>query len=372
MAINTVPLLDLKAQNNYLKKDALKVLKEIISNTSFTRGPYVENFENEFAKYIGVKYAVGVSSGTGGLQLALAALDVGKGDEVILPVNTFISDVYAVLYLSAKPVFADIDPDTFNIAVSEIVNKITKKTKVIMPTHLYGQPAGMDKILKIAKDHNLKIIEDACQAHGATYKTKRVGSIGNMGVFSFYPTKNLGAWGDAGGITTNSKKLATDLKVLREYGESKRYYYEKIGYLSRLDQIQAAILSIKLKKLDAANKQRQKKAVYYNKIFGSEVKQISTPFVLKDSAHVYYQYVIKTPRRDQLVNYLNKHSVQSGIYFPVPLHLQKSLKGLGYKKGDFKIAEKTCQEILSLPIFPELTQNSQDYIINLVKRFFKN
>lgn len=251
MAINShIPLFDLQIQHQYLKKDIDKVFKKICATTSFSKGPYLDAFEKEFAKYVGTKYCVGVASGTDALHLSLHALGITKGDEVILPVNTFVATVYAILYVGAKPVFVDIDERTYNIDVNLIEKAITKKTKAIIPVHLYGNPAEMSEINKLAQKHKLFVIEDAAQAHGATYHKKQIGSLGDIAAFSFYPSKNLGAYGDGGAITTNSKRLAAKLKKIREYGSSKKYIFDEIGFNSRLDGLQAAILSIKLKYLD--------------------------------------------------------------------------------------------------------------------------
>lgn len=367
-----IPLVDLKNQHKDLATEINKSLEKIFESATFTRGTSVEKFEKKFANYIGVKHCIGVASGTDALHLSLAALDVGKGDEVILPVNTFVATAYAVLYVGAKPVFVDIDPRTFNVDINLLSTKITRKTKVLLPVHLYGQPVEMDKILSLAKKYKLHVIEDAAQAHGALYKRKRVGSFGILGAFSFYPAKNLGAYGDAGAITTNYSKLAHRLKGLREYGENSRYYYGELGYNSRLDQLQAAILTIKLKHLERWNAKRKKLANYYTKKIKEEISQVTPPFVGENVTHVYYAYVIKAPRRDQLAKYLKHRGIQTVVYYPTPLHLQKSLSNLGYKRSDFPTAESLAKQILSLPLYPQLTHEQQDYIIQSIKEFYEN
>lgn len=365
-----IPLVDLKTQYLTLEKQIDQAIKNILRSSSFIKGEALEKFEHEFAKFIGTKHAVGVASGTDALHLSLLALGIGPGDEVVLPVYTFIATAYAVLYVGAKPVFIDIDPLTYNIDVSKIEEKITKKTKAIIPVHLYGQPAEMDKILSIAKKHRLFVLEDAAQAHGAFYKKRSVGTFGKLAAFSFYPGKNLGAYGDGGAITTNSIKLATSLKELREYGSKSKYIFNLLGYNSRLDSLQAAILAVKLQYLNEWNKKRQGAADYYTKKIYQEIPFIKTPTIAKGVTSVFHLYVIQTPKRDKLLKYLLSLGIQVGIHYPIPLHLQKSLKSLGYKKRDFPIAEKLSSRILSLPIFPELTFKQQEYIVESIKNFY--
>jgi len=365
-----ISLFDLKAQYKALKKEVNEVFSSVSSTGSFIKGRFLEEFEKKFARFIGVKYCVGVASGTDALHLALRVLDIKRGDEVIMPVNTFIASPYATLYTGAKPVFVDIDPETYNIDVNKIESKIAKKTKALLPVHLYGQPADMDKIMFIAKKYNLAVIEDSCQAHGAIYKKRKVGGFGDLSVSSFYPGKNLGAYGDGGSITTNSKKFAERIVRLREYGGITKYLYDEIGMNSRLDALQAAILTVKLKYLKKWNARRRKLASYYNRKFKEEVPHIVTSHVIDNVVPVYHLYVIRIPRRDQLAKFLEIRGIHTGIHYPIPLHLQKSLKFLGYKKGDFPVAEKVCSEILSLPMYPELTHSQQDYIVKSIREFF--
>lgn len=366
-----IPLVNLNKQHKPLLKEIYSALKKILTHSSFIKGPYLNKFEENYAKFIGAKYAIGVASGTDALQLGLMALDLQPDDEVIMPVNTFIATAYAAIYLNAKPIFVDIDETTFNIDVNQIEQKITGKTKVIIPVHLYGQSAEMNKILKIARKHNLKVFDDASQAHGAYYKKNRIGSLGNLTAFSLYPSKNLGACGDAGIITTNSSKIAQRLLSLREYGGKSKYFYDEIGLNSRLDSIQASILSIKLKHLSRWNKERQKIAKYYNQeLIKLKIPGLLIPHSTSDTPSVYYVYVIRAPYRDKLLKHLNDRGIQSGIHYPIPLHLQQSLNFLQYQKGDFPIAEKTCSEILSLPIFPGLTPKQQKYVVTAIKDFY--
>lgn len=367
-----IPLVDLKTQYKSLSVDINKAFRRICNSSSFIKGPFLEEFEKDFAKFIGTKYCVGIASGTDALYLSLIALEIGKGDEVILPVNTFVATAYAVIYTGAKPVLLDVDPLTQNIDTNLIEEKITKNTKAIIPVHLFGQPAKMDKILKLARKYRLSIIEDACQSHGATYKQKRTGSFGQLAAFSFYPGKNLGAYGDGGAVTTNSLHLAKLIRKLREYGSTTKYSYELVGYNSRLDALQAAILQIKLKLLPVWNQKRQQAADYYNKIIKSKIPFIKTPIINKDATSVFHLYVIQTPKRNKLMAYLLSKGIQTGIHYPQPLHLQKSLKSLGYRSGDFPVTEGLSNQILSLPIYPEITHTQQDYIIESIKRFFKH
>ena len=366
-----IPLIDLGAQHQPLMKEINSSIKEIFENSSFIKGPTLQKFEKEFAKFIGTKYAVGVASGTDALHLSLMALGIGPGDEVIIPVNTFISTAYAALYVGAKPVFVDIDENTYNVDVNMIEDKITKRTRVIIPVHLYGTPAQMDKILSLAKKYNLIVIEDAAQAHGSCFKNKKAGTMGNLAAFSFYTSKNLGACGDAGAITTNSRKMADLLIRLRDFGRLSHTQYSEVGINSRLDTIQAAILSIKLNHLNRWNEKRRQVARYYHlKLEALNIPGLIVPQISKDCLPVYYVYTIRCKKRDKLAESLLSNGVQTGIYYPLPLHLQKSLKSLGYKKGDFPITETVSEEILSLPMYPELTHSQQDFVIKAIMDFY--
>ena len=366
--MRTIPLVDLKAQYQTIKPQVDKAIKKILKSTNFVLGEEVEIFEEKFAKFTGSKFAIGVGSGLSALELGMRALGIGRGDEVITPANSFIASSSAISFTEATPVLVDCEKNTFNIDPKKIEEKITKKTKAIMPVHLYGRPAAMDSIQEIAKKHNLLIIEDACQAHGANFNGKQVGSIGNFGAFSFYPGKNLGAYGDGGIITTNDKKLAQILKGMRNYGQSQKYHHYYLAWNSRLDTIQAAILLVKLKYLNNWNKARLKNAQLYNKLLAD--LPIITPEIPQYSIHVFHLYVIRTAKRDLLAKHLNKNGISTGLHYPIPIHLQEAYKQLDYKKGDFPITEKLAQEILSLPMYPELKESEIKYIAKSIRNFF--
>jgi dTDP-4-amino-4,6-dideoxygalactose transaminase len=332
-------------------------------------GEHVEKLEAEIAEYTNTKYAVGVASGTDALLLSLHALDIGPGDEVIVPTFTFFATAGVVSRLRATPVFADIDPLSFNITAEEIETKITDKTKAIIPVHLYGQPAEMDKIMKIAKKYDLKVVEDACQAIGAEYKGTQVGNFGDTTALSFFPSKNLGGYGDGGMVLTNDKDLADRLKILRVHGAEPKYYHQEVGYNSRLDAIQAAVLRVKLQYLDEWNEGRQRVANTYDNLFKED--KLNGEIVLpekkvEDSTHVYHQYVIRAKNRDEVQKKLKKKGISTAVYYPRPLHLQECYNDLGYKKGDLPVAEKACDEVLALPIDPNLTKKEMNYIINMI------
>ncbi len=368
-----IPLVDLPQNYRSIKSEIDRKVLEVVASGAYIQGKYIASFEDKFAQFCQTKYSVGVASGTDALHLGLLALGVKSGDEVIVPANTFIASVYAILYTGATPVVVDVDEKTANIDCVDLQRKITSKTKVIMSVHLFGKPADMKTIVKIAKKNNLKIIEDACQAHGAYYNFQKVGSIGDLAAFSFYPGKNLGAYGDAGAITTNSSRLMKKIKLLREYGASKKYYFDVIGFNSRMDAVQAAILEIKLKYLNSWNKKRQQAAKYYQKL----IRKIDVPFIKTfdddpQSASVYHLFVICTPQRNQLQKYLLDFGIQTGIHYPVPIHQQKALKYLGYKSGDFPVSEKLAQQIISLPLFPEITKEQQELIVKKIKDFYIN
>jgi dTDP-4-amino-4,6-dideoxygalactose transaminase len=319
-------------------------------------GEELERFEEEFALFCNTKYAIGVANGSDALILALIACEIGEGDEVITVPNTFIATTEAITHVGGKIVFADIDPKTYTIDISKIEEKINERTKAIIPVHLYGQPANMDPIMRLAKKYDLKVIEDAAQAHGAEYKGEKVGSIGDVACFSFYPGKNLGAYGDAGMITTNSEEIAKKVKLLRNHGRiTKKYEHEIEGCSSRLDNLQAAILRVKLKYLNNWNDSRRDNAKKYNELL-NDTAGIVTPYEADYAKHVYHLYVIRTEKgRDKLREELKLKGVATGIHYPIPLHLQPAYSYLGYKKGDFLVTEKASEEILSLPMFAELT-----------------
>lgn len=363
-----IPLVDLKVNYDSHKEEIDSAIKSVIDSTSFILGPAVDEFEKNFAKFCGTEFCVGVDSGFSALELGMRSLGIGEGDEVITPVNSFIASSYAVSFTGAKPVWIDVDPKTYNIDPSQIESKITSKTRAIMPVHLYGQPAEMEKIISIAKKHNLFVIEDACQAHGATYKGKKVGSFGDFAAFSFYPGKNLGAFGDGGAIVTSNKEIASKISQMRNYGQKEKYYHIRLPLNRRLDSIHAVVLNVKLKYLEEANQNRAKAAAKYSKLLGG------LPLVLPQTAtggiHAFHLYVIQTEKRDQLLGFLHKNEVSAGIHYPIPIHLQKIYEGLGGKEGDFPTSEQSANKIISLPIFPEITDQQIEFVTEKIKEFF--
>lgn len=359
-----IPFVDLKSEYALISEEVAPAIQRVLESGWFIFGEELEGFEKEFSQYIGTKYGVGVNSGSDALFLALKALGIGEGDEVITVSHTFISTVDAIGRNGAKPVFVDIDPDTYCIDVTKIEQAITDKTKAILPVHLYGYPVNMDPIMEIAQKHKLCVIEDSCQAHGAEYKGKKTGSIGTVGCFSFYPAKNLGAYGDGGMAATNDERLAEKLRMLRNYGQPTKYCHDFIGVNSRLDEIQAAILRVKLKYLDEWNERRRKIARLYNKFF--EDSDVVTPIEKEYSNHVYHLYVIRHKDRDELQQYLLKNKIQTQVHYPIPVHKQKAYSDSG---GDAQlpVTEKICSEILSLPIYPSLKDKELEYIADTIK-----
>lgn len=366
-----IPFVDLKRQYLSIKEEIDLKVEDVLQHTHYILGENVEAFEEEFADYCSVKYAVGVASGSDALILSLKSLGIESGDEVITVPNTFIATVDAISKVGAKPVFADVDADTYNIDVNKIEECITDNTKAIIPVHLYGQMADMDPILKLADDYDLKVVEDACQAHGAEYKHKKAGSLGDTGCFSFYPAKNLGAAGDGGIITTNNEELAEKLRMLRNYGQSKKYYHDFIGFNSRLDEIQAAILRVKLKYIDHWNEQRREKAKIYNKLL-EKIPQIIRPVEEEFRKHVYHLYVIQCESRDELQDYLSSKGISTGIHYPIPVHLQEAYKKLGYDQLNFPVTERCANKIISLPMFPELKNDEIKYVTDNIDLFYTN
>ncbi|KPJ55939.1 transcriptional regulator [Parcubacteria bacterium DG_74_2] len=367
--------LDLNAQYKTIKIEIDIAIKRVLDKGIFIGGKEVEYFEKEIADFCNVKYAIGVNSGTDALFLSLKAIGIKSGDEIITTPFTFIATAEVIANLGAKPIFADINSKTFNIDPKNIEKKITKKTKAIVPVHIFGQIADMAKIMKIAKKYKLFVIEDAAQAIGAKYKNKKAGAIGNLGCFSFFPSKNLGAYGDGGMIVTNNKKLSNKIRLLKNHGSSPTDKYKNLilGTNSRLDTIQAAILRVKLKHLSKWSKKRRKKANYYTRQL-KNIENIITPSIIKDNSHIFHQYTIriKEGKRDKLRSYLEKQGIPIMIYYSLPLHLQPAFKYLGYKKSDFPEAEKASKEVLSLPLYPELKRKDHDFIIKNIKDFFKN
>lgn len=363
-----IEFVDLKRQYKNHKKEIDYAIQNVLDKGTFTLGEELEVFEKEFANFCEAKYCVGVASGTDALFLSLLAMGIGPGDEVITAPNSFIATALCVSMAGAKPVFVDIDSKTYNIDTTKIEEKITPRTKAIIPVHLYGQPADMGKIKEIAQKHNLKILEDACQAHGARYKGTRVGNFGDAAAFSFYPSKNLGAYGDGGAVITNNSEVAEKVLALRVFGGRERDYYQIKGINSRLDIMQAAILRIKLKYLDEWSEKRRQNAKLYNELLKAGV---ITPIVLENTDSVFHLYVIRASKRDELQKYLKEKEISTIVHYPIPIHLQPCYKELGYKKGDFPEAEKASREILSLPIFPELKEEEIKYISQSIINFYK-
>ncbi len=364
-----IPLVDLKAQYRPLKEDILDRIAKALDGMWLFLGENVQEFEKEFAAMGEVKYAIGVSEGTTALQLALMACDVGYGDEVITVSHTFIATAEAIALTGAKPVFVDIDPSTYTMDVSKIEQQITPRTRAIIPVHLYGQPADMDPIMEIAEKHDLMVIEDACQAHGARYKGRRTGSIGHLAAYSFYFSKNLGAYGEAGMVTTQDDDLAAKVRMLRDHGSSKKYHHDLVGLNGRLDEVQAAILRAKLPHLEAWNKQRQENAAHYTELF-SDVENVTPPSVASYADHVFHLYVVRVPRRDEVFDYLRENGVGASIHYPIPCHLQAAFKELGYSKGDLPVTEQVTGEIVSLPMYAELTPEQRSHVVDVIREFY--
>jgi dTDP-4-amino-4,6-dideoxygalactose transaminase len=363
-----VNFVDLKAQYQSIKPEIDSAIQDVISNTAFILGKAVADFEEQFAKYCGVKYSLGINSGTSALIMALQAVGIGKGDEVVTTPNTFIATAEAISCVGATPVFVDMEEKSYNMDPGKLEKAITKKTKAVIPVHLYGQPADMDPILEIAKKKGVVVIEDACQAHGAEYKGKRAGSLGKMGCFSFYPGKNLGAYGEGGGVTTDDEEMVRKIKALRDHGSPKKFYHEFIGNNCRLEGIQGAVLAVKLKHLDKWNDGRRKNAQLYKKhLQGTEVK---LPQEMPYAKHVYHVFCIRVKDREKLIEFLSKKEIFTNIHYPIPIHLQKAYSFLGYKKGDFPVVESSMDEILSLPMFAELTEEQIKYTTDCIKEFY--
>ncbi len=374
-----IPLVDLKSQYEEIKDEIQEAINRVLDNTAFILGEEVIKFEEEFARYCGTKYGIGTSSGTSALHLALLALGIEEGDEVITTPYTFTATVETIIHCGAKPVFIDINPRNYNIDVKKIEAKITKKTKAIIPVHLYGQPVDLDPILKLAQKYNLKVIEDAAQAHGAEYngalrlprfclttdKGRRVGSMGDVGCFSFYPGKNLGAYGDGGMVVTNDEEIDNKIKCLRDHGRREKYEHQMIGYNYRLDGLQAAILRVKLKYLDEWNEKRRKNTSIYNELLKD--LDVVTPYEEEYARHVYHLYVVRIKERDKVYKFLQEKDIACGIHYPLPLHLQRAYHHLEYKEGDFPVAEECAKEVISLPIYPELKKDQIKYVAETLK-----
>jgi dTDP-4-amino-4,6-dideoxygalactose transaminase len=362
-----IPLVDLKAQYQPLKADIHAAWDQALDSMHLFLGPNVQAFEKEFADYLGVEYAIGVSDGTNALHLALRAAGIEQGDEVVTVSHTFIATGEAILLAGAVPVFVDIDPRTYLMDANQIEDHITPRTRAILPVHLYGQCADMDSILAIAEKYGLIVIEDACQAHGADYKGRKAGSMGTLGTFSFYFTKNLGAYGEGGMVTTNDPELARRVRMMRDHGSEKRYHHELLGWNGRLDELQAAVLRVKLSHLDSWNDQRRDNASFYQDVL-SEL-DIITPVEVPDNHHVFHLYVIRSPHRDALRSYLGERGIGTGIHYPIPIHLQSVFENLDYPPGSLPITEEVTGEILSLPMYAELTHKQINHVGEEIRLF---
>lgn len=367
-----VPLLDLRAQYESLRDEMRVAIDRVMESQQFILGQEVSELEKELAGYSNARHAIGCASGSDALLLALMALGIGHGDEVITTPYSFFATASSITRLGARPVFVDIDPLTYNIDPAKIEEAVTEHTRAIMPVHLYGQCAEMNAICEIAARRGLQVIEDAAQAIGADEGDCRAGTMGAIGCFSFYPSKNLGGAGDGGVITTNDDDLAEKLRILRSHGGEKRYYHRVIGINSRLDAIQAAILRVKLPRLDSWSNARAERASLYRKFFTDSglTEQVELPFVRSNVRHIYHQFVIRTKERDSLVEHLKKHEIGTDIYYPVPLHMQECFGYLENSEGDFPEAERAARETLALPIFPELKDEQQRYVVDVIERFF--
>ncbi len=365
-----VPPINLAAEYREIKQEANKRLKAVLESGLFILGEEVREFEEGFAKLIGAKHALGVASGTDALLLALMALEIGSGDEVITTPHTYVATGMAIARTCAQLVFVDINPETFNIDPDLIERKITKRTKAIIPVHLYGLPCDMTQIMKIARKHNLRVIEDCAQATGAKWGRKAVGSFGDFGCFSFYPTKIIGAYGDGGAVVTNNAKLAELVSSLRNQSDPhKTYIHGRIALNSRLDTLQAAILNAKLKHISQWNRNRIRLAENYDRLL-KKIPQIRVPVRPEEIMQVYHQYTVWVSRRDSLLSFLKKEGIAAGVYYPIPLHFQPCFKHLGYRKGDFPHAEEACQNTISLPLFPQMTPDQPAYVASKIKQFY--
>lgn len=367
-----VPFVDLKTQYQSIKVEILKEINDVLDNTAYICGKKVKKFEEDFAAVQEAKYCTALSSGTDALHVALSALGIKSGDEVIVPVNTFIATSEAVTLCGARPVFVDHSELTYNIDVKKIESAVTGKTKAIIPVHLYGQPADMDSVLDIAKKHSLYVIEDCSQAHLSEYKGRKAGTLGDIGTFSFYPGKNLGAYGEGGAVVTNKEELDNKMLRFRQHGSIEKYVHDSEGHNYRMEEIQAGVLNVKLKYISFWTEQRRKKAVIYNEKFADLGKDfVITPNCLENVKHVYHLYVVRVRNRNNLMKYLEKKGIQTALHYPIPLHLQKAYYGSGYKKGSFPVAEKCSEEILSLPMYPEISEEQVNYVCDSIREFYE-
>jgi dTDP-4-amino-4,6-dideoxygalactose transaminase len=370
MLLMQVPFVDLKVQYHALKPQLDPVIDSVLDRTAFVLGPEVTAFERAFAGYVGRKYAIGVSSGTSALRLALEALGIGRGDEVITVADTYIGTCEAISHVGANVVLVDADPRTYNVDPAQVEAAITPRTRALLPVHLYGQPADMDPLLEIARRHHLYVVEDCAQSHGATYKDKKTGIFGDVACFSFYPGKNLGAYGDGGAVLTDDDTVADRVRLLHNHGQKVKYEHLAVGYCDRLDNLQAAVLGVKLPHLDGWNAARRSRAALYDRLL-SDVPGIVTPYVLPGTAPVYHLYVIRVTdgRRDALQQHLNAAGIATGLHYPIPVHLQQAYASLGHKPGDFPVSEQLAAQGLSLPMYPELADEQVHYVADCIREY---
>jgi dTDP-4-amino-4,6-dideoxygalactose transaminase len=352
---SNIPFLDLQAQHAPLRSELAQAISEVIESGAFAGGPFVEAFEQDFADFCQCEHAIGVGNGTDALWLALIACGVGQGDEVITVPNTFIATAEAISFCGATPVFVDVDERTYTMDPGALEKAVTAKTKAIIPVHLFGQPAHLDPILDFARARGLRVIEDAAQAHGAEYRGRRAGSLGDAGCFSFYPGKNLGAFGEAGAVVTNDGELAGKIRILRDHGQVRKYHHTMVGWNCRMDGIQGAVLRVKLRHLAEGNRRRREHAAFYNRGLAA-LEEVTLPREAEYAKHIYHIYAIRVPERDRVLQALQAQGIGCGIHYPVPIHLQEAYRALGHGRNDFPVSEKTSAEFLSLPMFPELTE----------------
>ncbi len=356
-----VPFLDLTAHHEPLRAEFDRAISEVIDRNAFAGGPFVEKFEGEFARFCNCQYGIGLGSGTEALWLALLAAGVGSGDEVITVPMTFMATAEAITYAGAKPVFVDVDEQTYTMDPAQLPSALSPRTKAIIPVHLFGQMADMDPILEFARAHGLTVIEDAAQAHGARYKDHMAGSLGDAACFSFYPGKNLGAFGEAGAVVTNDSEMQAKIRVLRDHGQVRKYQHALVGWNCRMDGIQAAVLSVKLRYLERGNAARRTRAHQYGAALGS-LEMIVPPYEAEFARHIYHVYAIRTQERDEVMRLLGENEIDCGIHYPIPVHLQEAYRHLGHERGAFPVAEKVAEEFISLPMFPELTSEQVDHV----------
>ncbi|WP_406695919.1 DegT/DnrJ/EryC1/StrS family aminotransferase [Singulisphaera sp. Ch08] len=364
-----IPLLDLKAQYLGLRDEISQALHEVAHSSTYVLGPRVKEFEKAFAAHVGARHCIGVNSGTSALHLALIAAGVGPGDEVITVPMTFIATTWAISYVGATPVMVDVDPVTYTMDVDQVERKINSRTKAILPVHLYGQPAAMGPLLKLGRRHGIPVIEDAAQAHGARYQDAGAGTLGHSGCFSFYPGKNLGAYGEAGAIVTHDDQIAARLRSLRDHAQSQRYHHDEIGFNYRMDAFQGAILGIKLRYLEAWTEARRRLAASYLDRLADAPLQLPTEAL--DRRHVWHLFVVLHPERDRLRDALEARGIGTGLHYPVPVHLQKAFAHLGHHEGDFPVSERIARECLTLPLYPEMTEAQQERVVEALRAVFR-